>query len=318
MTFSPTWYPVVDDSVPGAGDGTRIRAAHINDIVAKVNTLGTGGGGSTNVYTVDYSGAFGPGLDELYAISAGPFEDPTLVWGPDWLLFQTPWGDYRTVHPVDGDSVACAAYFASGGVQDPTKETIWTLVEGVWVEDTTRPVPPGTIVVVDAFLPEEWLTGIMFVKGVNNRLELPGIQYLRAANARSSISYKTPFTGVDDGIGGAPVGTVLLETGGSPGVNDITRTLPADATPGHEIVYINIGNGNVTIVPPTGTTIVGATTINGNMNWVGYVLEGTKWYARRGIPDASDIPYTPATPGDWTTVPTTVAEALDTLGGSIP
>jgi len=95
-------------------------------------------------------------------------------------------------------------------------------------------------------------------------------------------------------------------------------TPPADATPGHEIVYINIGNGDVTIVPPTGTTIVGATTINGNMNWVGYVLEGTKWYARKSIPDASQISYTPATPGDWTVVPTTVAEALDTLGGSIP
>lgn len=318
MAFSPTWYPVVDDSVPGAGDGTRIRAAHINDIVAKVNTLdgGGGGGGGGTTYVTDWAGAFGPGFDALHTAGSGPFADPALLWGPDYFLYQNPHGTYATKQAANGDTIACAAYLDGAFANDTTKEVIWVLVDGEWVEDLSQPVTNGTLVTIANTDDLPWIYGTLFVKDGSGRLEGANLQHARAAFARTTGIRTVTGDATDDDEGGNPYGTILVDTTAAA----VTRVLPvADTTyPGREIVYINIGTNPLTVEAPAGSALFGEGAVNAQYEWSAFVFDGEDWYARRGVLDAAHISYTPATPGDWTTVPTTVADALDILAGAIP
>jgi hypothetical protein len=316
MAFSPVWYPVVNDSAPGVGDGTQIVAAHINDIVDAVNDIETGGGGGTGTtYVTDWAGAFGPGFDALHTAGSGPFEDPALDWGPDYFLYQTPSGQYETKQAANADTIACASYLDGAFANDTTKEVIWVLVDGEWVEDLSQPVPEGTLVTLKNADDVDWIPGTLFVKDGSGRLESANMQHGRAAFARTTGTRTVTADATDDDEGGNPWGTVLVDTTAAP----VARTLPAVAYPGREIVYINTGTNPLTVDAPAGFALNGSGEVNAQYEWSAFVFAGgTQWYARRGVLDAAHVSYTPATPGDWATTPTTVAEALDILAAAIP
>jgi hypothetical protein len=317
MTFTPAWYPVVNDSAPGVGDGTQIVAAHINDIVDAVNSIVGGAGTGATTYVTDWAGAFGPGFDALDAADAGPFADPALLWGPDYFLYQTPSGEYATKQAAEGDTIACAAYLDGVFANDTTKEVIWVVTGGEWVIDTSQTVSEGTLITLRNSDDIPWIYGTLFVKDGSGRLESVKQQYERASFARTTGVRTVTGDATDDDEGGLPWGTVLVDTTAAP----VTRVLPvADYTyPGREIVYINIGTNPLTVEAPAGSALNGSGEINGQYEWSAFVFAGgTQWYARRGVLDAAHVSYTPATPGDWTTVPNTVAEALDILAAAIP
>jgi len=317
MPFPPTGYPFSDDSAPGSNDGDVIHAADINDIIAELGSMG-GGTGNANSHVTDYAGAIGPGFAALKAADEGPFVDETLDWGPDYFLYQSPWGGFATAQATNGDTMACASYLNGDFTNDTTKERVWKLVSGAWQIDTTFDVQVGDFVVPGP-QPEdgvaEWSTGIVFVKSPDGRLELIAQQHHRAEVARSSAFSSVSADGTDESNSGAPLGIVYVDTT----AGDVTRTLPENITPGREMVYINTGNtGNTVFISPnTGQGIVSVLDpfpITGYLNWAVLTFDGTDWTTRIPTIDASAIVYTPITPGDWPgTVPSTVAEALDIL-----
>jgi hypothetical protein len=213
---------------------------------------GGGGGGNASHWLVDWIGAFGPGFDALYDDGLGPFADPSLPWGPDYVLIQTPWGTWETYQAADGDTVACAAYLDGSFQAVPTNERIWTLTDGEWVIDGTQPTPGDLVTINDSSLVTgDWLLGTQMMLTGEGRMELTNLQHERAAVAQMSAIHTVTGDGIDNADGGAPWGTVLVDsTAGA-----VTRTLPTDYFPGRVIQYVKIsGDDNPVIIEGDGTT----------------------------------------------------------------
>ena len=251
------------------------------DLIDDLNIGGNLGGGNASVFAVDYIGAFGPGYDDLYADSQGPFEDLSLDWGPDYILYQTPWGEYGTVQVPDGASVACADYLLSNGTHDADAERLYTLTSGALVLDEIQPSPGDTVIVNDAtVIPDApWLLGIQLVLTGEGRLELNGLQHERAAVAQMAAIKNVTADGDDSTSGGAPWGTVLVDASASV----IERTLPDDATPGRTMTYVKVdGSDNVVVIYPD---ILGSIVGPNNPYYLRregevarFVYDGTDWH----------------------------------------
>lgn len=258
---------------------------------------GPGGGGSSS-WVVDYFGAFGPGYDIL--VPAGVFGP--LPWGPDYFLYQTPWGEYLTAQATNGQTIGCADYRDALGNAVPANERLWTLTGGSWVIDVDQPLPGQPIVLNDWTPYGQWALGITMILTGDGRMEELNLQHDRAAFAHTSGLVFADSDGFDGSLGGVPVGTTLVDATIAP----VTRTLDNLATPGREVVIVktDVSGNRVKVAPSPGQTIRGSTNpveLFSQWDYVRLILSGTDWVpagersaAESSAYRASAILWTPA------------------------
>ena len=275
MPLDPEWWANGPSDPFRDNTNGDINAGTLRSFAGHVSTRIDNGGPT---YVVDYVGVIGPGVDELHATSSAMFGDFAIAWGPDYLLYQTPWSTWDSVQAQEGETLACAAYLEPGYVANVANEVIWKLVDGEWVVDTDQPVTPGATVTTRNPLDVTWLTGLFMVSDGEGRLESVAMQQTRAHVARMSAPRTVSVDGSDEDDAGNPWGTVLVDTNDGP----VTRTLPSIVYPGREIVYINKGTGVVTVEAPPGVGLYGSPTISEQYGWSAFVFDGTDWYARSG------------------------------------
>lgn len=250
------------------------------DAIDNFNIGGGLGGGNASHWVVDWSGAFGPGFDILYLYQVGPFSDPSLGWGPDWLLYQTPWGTWETKQATAGQTIACASYLDESFNDVVENERIWTLVDGAWVKDELQPTPGDIITFHDAtIVGGEWLLGMQMMMTGEGRIELSNMQHERAAVAQMSAIHTVTSDGVDSGEGGAPWGTVLVDSSGGP----VVRTLPTDFFPGRVVQYLKVSGDDSPVVVQGDETypllVPGSRTVLYRPGESArFVFSGTYWY----------------------------------------
>ena len=267
---------------------------------------GPGGGGGSS-WVVDYFGVFGPFYD--VAVPAGVFGP--LAWGPDYFLYQNPWGEYFTYQASEGETIGCADWRDAGGVNDYSKERIWTLTGGVWVLNTVQPLPSQSLVLRDWTPFGQWALGVSLILTGDGRLEETNLQHDRATFAHTTGLVFADADGYDGAIGGVPVGTVFVDATAGP----VIRTLDDDATPGREVVYVKTDSSanNVVVAAPTGHAILGPSdpiVLTTEWELARLVFDGTDWVpvTAAGPQGPSGPPGTPGTSatvdvGTTTTVP---------------
>jgi len=250
------------------------------DLIDAFDFAGTSGGGTASSFVVDWIGAFGPGYDAMSVAGTGPFADPALSWGPDYVLIQSPWGTYATYQVSEGQSVACADYLDSNGDSVPGNERLFTLTDGEFLLDDLQPSAGDTVVLADwTVIPDaQWALGIQMVMTGDGRLELALLQHERAAVAQMAAVRVVTTDGDDSSEGGAPWGTVLVDASES----IVERTLPSDATPGRTMTYVKVDSSSNTVLiyPNFLGSILGPVSpyiLHREGESVRFVYDGTAW-----------------------------------------
>jgi hypothetical protein len=236
------------------------------------------GGGNASHWVVDWAGAFGPGFDELYDTSSGPFADPSLEWGPTYLLAELPWGGYQTYEAAEGDTIVCAAYWEAGGTPNVSLERIWTLTGGEWVFNDAQPSVGDLVLLADSTVFGDYALGNQFMLTGDGRMEATNLQLMRAIIAHTTAIRTVTTSGSDSTETGSPWGTVLVDsTDGA-----VTRTLPDEYFPGRVIQYVKVSSDSNPVVIEGGTnpllTPAGNTTLYLAGETARFTFTGNYWY----------------------------------------